>query len=828
MTIHHNKYTSPALTQKVFANMRRVSKGFSGNETPLFDTVLVQPQTQADEDVEMPINEEQPATTSAPSTSEPQDQPSIPHDSLMIKTYTLSYHMIYLSHCLQRKVDALEKDKLAQAIEILSLKKRVEKLEKRRKGVIFDIDAHAEISLVDETQRLDDDLIFDTTADLSVSVAEPIVTIVSSLVTTDSVTITAVEPIITTTKPKAKGITIQEPSVTQKIAVSFISSFKGKAIMIESKKPVKIKDQIAHDEQVAKDLHDKIQVELEEEVKRQEEASMAIIAELYDTVQAQIYADQELATIMTLEEHEKFTHAQLKNRDFEEIQGLYNKEKELTDADLKEEEQLKTFLSIVPNEEEAINYEVLDRRYQIVDWKSEFYHDDRYGEPHDYYRVFRADGSSRYIKTFTEMVQGLIGWDFIEKVTTSKKTLEKMLVLRLTAESESEAAFDLLRTVASESTNLKPRSTIRKLYEHVSKTRNWWYPKFTPSGYKWKPKFPIGNVNTNLIEIILFIVDSGCSKHMMGNLKLLTNFVEKFLGMVKFGNDQIALILGYGDLVQGNITIKRAYYVERLNNNLFSVGQFCDADLEVAFRKSTCHVCDLKGNDLLTAKATSSQAWLWHRRLSYLNFDSINLLLKNDITCSRLHAQVRIVRTDKGMKFLNKTLHAYFAQEGIEHQTSTARTPEQNGIVERRNRTLVEVARTTLSVAKVPLHFWAEAIITTCFTQNYSLIIPRHEKTPYHIINGRKSSVKFFHIFGSLCYIVRDGENLNKMKEKGDACIFVGYSTKSRVYRVYNQRTRVIVETIHVNFDELPLMASDHVSFDPVPQCPTTTLEHDN
>ncbi|GJV80196.1 retrovirus-related pol polyprotein from transposon TNT 1-94 [Tanacetum coccineum] len=158
-----------------------------------------------------------------------------------------------------------------------------------------------------------------------------------------------------------------------------------------------------------------------------------------------------------------------------------------------------------------------------------------------------------------------------------------------------------------------------------------------------------------LVEIILFIVDSGCSKHMTGNLKLLTNFVEKFLGTVKFGNDQIAPILGYEDLVQGTITIKRVYYVEGLNHNLFSVGQFCDADLEVAFRKSTCYIRDLKGNDLLTgsrgtdlysitlqdsttpnliclmAKATSSQAWLWHRRLSHLNFDTIKLLSKNNI-----------------------------------------------------------------------------------------------------------------------------------------------------------------------------------------------------
>nr|GFC36907.1 integrase, catalytic region, zinc finger, CCHC-type, peptidase aspartic, catalytic [Tanacetum cinerariifolium] len=139
------------------------------------------------------------------------------------------------------------------------------------------------------------------------------------------------------------------------------------------------------------------------------------------------------------------------------------------------------------------------------------------------------------------------------------------------------------------------------------------------------------------------------------------------------------------------------------------------------------------------AKATSSQAWLWHRRLSHLNFDTINLLSKNDIVvgllklkfvkdhlCSScelgkakrklvqrgLQAQVRVVRTDKGTEFLNQTLHAYFAVEGILHQTSVAQTPKQNGVVERRYRTLVEAARTMLSAATVPLFFWAEAIAT--------------------------------------------------------------------------------------------------------------------
>ncbi|GJT51536.1 hypothetical protein Tco_0977693 [Tanacetum coccineum] len=98
---------------------------------------------------------------------------------------------------------------------------------------------------------------------------------------------------------------------------------------------------------------------------------------------------------------------------------------------------------------------------------------------------------------------------------------------------------------------------------------------------------------SNIVQLIIFIVDSGCTKHMTGNLKLLCNFVEKFMGTVRFGNDQFAPILGSGDLNQRNITIKQVYYVEGLNHNLFSVGQFCDADLEVAFRKSTCFVRDL-------------------------------------------------------------------------------------------------------------------------------------------------------------------------------------------------------------------------------------------
>ncbi|GJX27308.1 retrovirus-related pol polyprotein from transposon TNT 1-94 [Tanacetum coccineum] len=157
----------------------------------------------------------------------------------------------------------------------------------------------------------------------------------------------------------------------------------------------------------------------------------------------------------------------------------------------------------------------------------------------------------------------------------------------------------------------------------------------------------------------------------------------------------------------------------------------------------------------LMAKASPTQAWLWHRRLSHLNFDYINLLSKKD-----------------GVISLTRINYVPL------HQTSTPRTPEQNSVVERRNRTLVEAARTMLSASKLPLFFWAEAIATACYTQNKSIIIPTHEKTAYHIINDRKPLIRHLHIFGCTCYLTRDGENLDKMKEKGDPCILVGYSTQ--------------------------------------------------
>nr|GEX44968.1 hypothetical protein [Tanacetum cinerariifolium] len=248
-----------------------------------------------------------------------------------------------------------------------------------------------------------------------------------------------------------------------------------------------------------------------------------------------------------------------------------------------------------------------------------------------------------------------------------------------------------------------------------------------------------------------------------------------------------------------------------LGHNLFSVGQFCDKGLEVAFRKSTCFVRNEDGVDLLTgdlssnlytialnevssnsstcllAKASSSQSWLWHQRLSHLNFATINNFVKNNL-----------VQGLPKMKFKKDHL-----------------TPQQNGVVERRNRTLVEAARTMLTFANLPSFLWAEAIATACFTQNRLIIHKRFDKTPYELINKRKPNIKFFRVFGCRCYLLNDYKDVGKLKAKGDIGVFVGYSKESAAFKIYNKRTRKIHESVNVNFDEILEMASKQFSLEP-------------
>ncbi|GJX63147.1 retrovirus-related pol polyprotein from transposon TNT 1-94 [Tanacetum coccineum] len=407
-----------------------------------------------------------------------------------------------------------------------------------------------------------------------------------------------------------------------------------------------------------------------------------------------------------------------------------------------------------------------------------------------------------------------------------------------------------------------------------------------------------------IVEIVLWYLDSGCSKHMIGPRDKLINFVSKFIGTVRFGNDHFTATMGYGDLQIRNILISRVYYVEGLGHNLFSVGQFGDSDLEVAFRKHTCFVQNLEGVDLLSgshgsnlytismadmmksspiyllSKASKTKFWLWHRQLSHLNFGTINKLAKQglikrlsklkyrkDHLCSAcqmgrskkeshphkpepstneklqmlhmdlcrpmlvesinkkryilvivddysrfiwvkflrtkdeapeiiikflkqaqvsLNATIRYLRTDNDTEFLNQTLRNYTEDVGITHNTSTVRTPQQNGVVERRNRMLVEAARTMLIFSKSSISLWVEAVTTACYTQNRSPIHTRYNKTPYEVLRDRKPELKYLYVFGALCYPTNDFEDLGKLQPKADIGIFISYSPSKKAWLLNN------------------------------------------
>ncbi|GJV38252.1 retrovirus-related pol polyprotein from transposon TNT 1-94 [Tanacetum coccineum] len=178
----------------------------------------------------------------------------------------------------------------------------------------------------------------------------------------------------------------------------------------------------------------------------------------------------------------------------------------------------------------------------------------------------------------------------------------------------------------------------------------------------------------------------------------------------------------------------------------------------------------------------------------------INLLKQLQVG---LNKTVRFVRTDNGTEFVNKDLTDYYESVDITHEKTILITPQQNGIVERRNRTLVEAARTMLILSNASLFLWAEAMATACYTQNRSLVHTLHDKTPYELVHDKKLDLSFLHVFRALCYPTNDSKDLGKLKAKADIRFFVGYAPNRKGYRIYNKQTRKIMETIHVTFNEL-------------------------
>ncbi|GJV53485.1 uncharacterized mitochondrial protein-like protein [Tanacetum coccineum] len=275
-----------------------------------------------------------------------------------------------------------------------------------------------------------------------------------------------------------------------------------------------------------------------------------------------------------------------------------------------------------------------------------------------------------------------------------------------------------------------------------------------------------------VVQIVLWYLDSECSKHMTGDRSQLTNFVHKFLGTVKFGNDQIAKIMG----ISG---IQPLYIVNRGYDGVFS---------------NLSLVQSLKYQILVMAPTTVTFE-LW--KLYLLHMD--------------LCGPMRVASVNR-KKYILVIVDDYSRFTWVKFLASKDEAPD---FIIKRNRTFVEAARTMLIYAKALLFLWAEAVATACYTQNRSIIQLRHGKTPYELLHDRKPDLSYLHVFGALCYPTNNSENLGKLQAKANIGIFIGYAPKKKAYCIYNRRTRKIIETIHVDFDELTAMASEQSSLEP-------------
>ncbi|GKC98573.1 putative ribonuclease H-like domain-containing protein, partial [Tanacetum coccineum] len=287
-----------------------------------------------------------------------------------------------------------------------------------------------------------------------------------------------------------------------------------------------------------------------------------------------------------------------------------------------------------------------------------------------------------------------------------------------------------------------PVNAVRAKRVNVVKTSACWV---------WRPTKPNGASLRFLKDLTTLMhradprfIDSGCSRHMIGNIAYLSNFKEFDGGYVIFGGG------AHGGRISG---VTDDY--SRFTWVLF-----------------------------LTTKDETSE------------------ILKNFIKEieNLVDKKVKIIRSDNGTEFKNKVMDDFCREKGIKREYSIAKTPQQNGVAERRNKTLIEAARTMLADSKLPTTFWAKVVSTACYVQNRVLVVKPHNKTPYELFRGFKPALSFMRPFGCHVTILNTLDNLGKFDGKSDEGFFVRYSLSSKAFRVYNTRTKRVEENLHIRF----------------------------
>ncbi|KAI3775882.1 hypothetical protein L1987_45639 [Smallanthus sonchifolius] len=427
-------------------------------------------------------------------------------------------------------------------------------------------------------------------------------------------------------------------------------------------------------------------------------------------------------------------------------------------------------------------------------------------------------------------------------------------------------------------------------------------------------------------------VDSGCSRHMTGNVGLLEDVKQIDGGYVAFTGNKGGYITGQGTLKNDKVKFKKVNYVEQLEHNLLSVSQVCDKKFSFHFNDAECYILKpgfvipdewilmkaARRNDTyvydmsvatttdsiptcLLSKASESDSILWHRKLAHINYRKMNYIVRNDlvlgipkmkfsvpddcIPCKKgkqrkkshkskstnsivtplelLHMdlfgpisirsiggksyclvviddysrfswvkflsskaettelvqylilglenlfnlKVRRIRSDNGSEFKNSKMGLFCLQRGIHHEFSAPYVPQQNAVAERKNRTLVETARTILADSKLLVTFWAKAVNTVCHVLNRVLTVKRHNKTCYELLNNRKPNLDYLLPLGNPCTLLKVRDVPTKFSAKAIEGIFLWYVANSTTKRVYNKETRQVEEWFHIDCSNRSQMA---------------------
>ncbi|KAH9696622.1 hypothetical protein KPL71_023234 [Citrus sinensis] len=348
-------------------------------------------------------------------------------------------------------------------------------------------------------------------------------------------------------------------------------------------------------------------------------------------------------------------------------------------------------------------------------------------------------------------------------------------------------------------------------------------------------------------------LDSGCSRHMTGNYAWFSSFTKiENGGDVSFGDNSKGKILGIGNvgkvsstLIENVRTCKYGFDFKISKDDLvkglpkigFQKDKICEAcqfgkQIKTSFKNKN-HISTSKPLELLHIDlfGPSRYASLNGKYYAFVIVDDYSrytwvlfLANKDDaldafkVLCKKLQNEkghgIVCIRSDHGGEFENHAFESFCNNLGIEHQFSSPRTPQQNGVVERKNRSIQEMARTILNENALPKYFWAEAVNTACYVLNRVLIRPNLNKTPYELWKDRKPNIGYFKVFGYKCFVLNTKDNLGKFDSKSDVGIFLGYSNSSKAYRVYNKRTLVVEESMHVTFDESNPSSTEKVVVD--------------